>query len=434
MKNNEFRNADFFNDEEKMRDFKVLSKEEFLKSYSYLTEEEYDNTYNKYYAMTNSFHWVSIEEGLPEEDKNVLLTFLAYPDYNKPTVDSEFAYLHNGEWYWSEEDENGCGQKIKVPILAWMAIEPYKKEKNNNKNNNKRTNSEEEKEMKKMQILLNEDVKAKLDEISWSVYEDEKDIDFSTCSAFGGDIDIVIDKGKNLINLAHNIYEYWDNYDVSYETSLWIGEDGHGKNGAPYDLKDIYEDMEGVKNMIQDLYNVINEEAKIEKEKKQISRYTLKDKIRELFNTLNSCKQRLTELKEEVGDPIGTSNMVTKDEHLIYDIETHLENLEEYAEMSEEYSEFLENLRHISATQLKRIVDNYEVLVNHYKEYFPWRNGVTTVEDFKEDLKPLSTFVDKITTDKRCPKCGELLLKSDLSQYNYVCPLCDENFYDCEVK
>ena len=38
---------------------------------------------------------------------------------------------------------------------------------------------------------------------------------------------------------------------------LQIGENGHGKNGVPYDLKDIYEDMEGVKNMIQDLYNVI---------------------------------------------------------------------------------------------------------------------------------------------------------------------------------
>lgn len=424
MKKYEFRNSNFLNDKEKMRDFKVLSKEEFLKSYSYLTEEEYDNTYNKYYATKNTFHWVPIEEGLPEEDKNVLLTYLAYPDYQKPSVDSEFAYLHNGEWYWSEEDENECRQKIKVPILAWMTIEPYKEEKNN------KNKTEEEKEMK---ILLKEDLKAKLEEIGWSAYEDEKDIDFSTCSAFGGDIDIVIDKGKNLIDLAHNIYEYWDNYDVSYEASLWIGEDGHGKNGAPYDLKDIYEDMEGVKNMINNLYNVINEEVKIEKAKEQISPYT-KDKIRELFDTLKSCKQRLTELKEEVGDPIGTSNMVTKDDHLIYDIETHLENLEKYAEMSEEYSEFLENFNHVSASQLKQIVDNYEVLVNHYVEHFPWRNGATTAKEFREDLKPLSTFVNRITTDKHCPKCGELLLKSNLPQYNYVCPLCEENFYDCEVK
>lgn len=83
MKNNDFKNADFINDEEKMKDFKILSKEEFLESYSYLTEEEYDNTYNKYYVTKNTFHWIPIEEGLPEEDKNVLLTFLAYPDYKK---------------------------------------------------------------------------------------------------------------------------------------------------------------------------------------------------------------------------------------------------------------------------------------------------------------------------------------------------------------
>ena len=35
---------DFYDDAEKMADFRMLSKEEFLKSYSYLTEQEYDNT------------------------------------------------------------------------------------------------------------------------------------------------------------------------------------------------------------------------------------------------------------------------------------------------------------------------------------------------------------------------------------------------------
>ena len=34
----------FLDDEEKMRDFYLLSKEEFLASYSYLTEEEYEAT------------------------------------------------------------------------------------------------------------------------------------------------------------------------------------------------------------------------------------------------------------------------------------------------------------------------------------------------------------------------------------------------------
>ena len=34
----------FANDEEKMIDFKNLTKEEFLESYSYLTEGEYEDT------------------------------------------------------------------------------------------------------------------------------------------------------------------------------------------------------------------------------------------------------------------------------------------------------------------------------------------------------------------------------------------------------
>ena len=38
---------DFTDDEEKMIDFKLLSKTEFLFSYSYLTEEEYDLTKQK---------------------------------------------------------------------------------------------------------------------------------------------------------------------------------------------------------------------------------------------------------------------------------------------------------------------------------------------------------------------------------------------------
>ena len=46
--NNEFKNADFLNDEEKMEDFTYLTKEEFLSSYSYLTEDEYNNTKRLY--------------------------------------------------------------------------------------------------------------------------------------------------------------------------------------------------------------------------------------------------------------------------------------------------------------------------------------------------------------------------------------------------
>ena len=42
--------------------------------------------------------------------------------------------------------------------------------------------------------------------------------------------------------------------------------------------------------------------------------------------------------------------------------------------------------------------------------------------------------IEKITTNKKCPKCGKILYLSDLPQYDYVCTERDENFYECEVK
>lgn len=51
----------FIDDEEKMRDFKELTKEEFLQTYSYLTEEEYDATQGATYILTELYN-IMLEE------------------------------------------------------------------------------------------------------------------------------------------------------------------------------------------------------------------------------------------------------------------------------------------------------------------------------------------------------------------------------------
>lgn len=33
-----------------------------------------------------------------------------------------------------------------------------------------------------------------------------------------------------------------------------------------------------------------------------------------------------------------------------------------------------------------------------------------------------------------CPRCGHVMVKSDLEEYQYLCENCDENFYEIEVK
>lgn len=56
-----------------------------------------------------------------------------------------------------------------------------------------------------------------------------------------------------------NIHEYYENFDVDEEAYIWIGSDGHGKNGAPYHIADIVKDMEEAEVMMADLYEAFKQ-------------------------------------------------------------------------------------------------------------------------------------------------------------------------------
>ena len=58
----------------------------------------------------------------------------------------------------------------------------------------------------------------------------------------------------------NELKERYQNYDPSEEAYLWLGPDGHGKNGAPYDMKDLYEDMEACEEMMLELIDVLEKE------------------------------------------------------------------------------------------------------------------------------------------------------------------------------
>lgn len=57
----------------------------------------------------------------------------------------------------------------------------------------------------------------------------------------------------DIYNLLDNIEKYYEDFDVSYETYLWLDDTGHGHNGAPYDMKDLYEDTQACEDAIWDL-------------------------------------------------------------------------------------------------------------------------------------------------------------------------------------
>ena len=96
-------------------------------------------------------------------------------------------------------------------------------------------------------------------ETGWSVSTDTDSgctqFEFSKFTPAGQDFNFTVEvKDNNISQLTNNILEYYESFDPDYEASLWIGEDGHGKNGAPYSIKDIVDDMESAEEMVYELY------------------------------------------------------------------------------------------------------------------------------------------------------------------------------------
>lgn len=78
--------------------------------------------------------------------------------------------------------------------------------------------------------------------------------EFQKYSPAGQDFSFNIWTDDDGSSLAHDIFEYYENFDVSSEAYLLLNCTGHGMNGAPYDMKDVYEDMEACAEMVKELY------------------------------------------------------------------------------------------------------------------------------------------------------------------------------------
>ena len=67
----------------------------------------------------------------------------------------------------------------------------------------------------------------------------------------------VEDENKTSIQFE---FQYYEDFDPDYEAYLWIGDDGHGRNGAPYHIKDIVSDMEDAEEQIYELLQALEVE------------------------------------------------------------------------------------------------------------------------------------------------------------------------------
>lgn len=93
--------------------------------------------------------------------------------------------------------------------------------------------------------------------VTEQTFNNGKGLLFSKYSPAGQDFNISIEPSSSFEELLEHIKEYYDNFDVDNETYIWLDNDGHGKNGAPYRMRDVLEDMEECHRMILELYNLL---------------------------------------------------------------------------------------------------------------------------------------------------------------------------------
>lgn len=89
--------------------------------------------------------------------------------------------------------------------------------------------------------------------LGWTVDTEEDNFLFTTYSPAEKCFCIEL-SSPDIETLKKDLAEFIDGFDVSYETYLWLDEWGHGKNGAPYDMKELYEDIEWCLDKTLELY------------------------------------------------------------------------------------------------------------------------------------------------------------------------------------
>ena len=106
---------------------------------------------------------------------------------------------------------------------------------------------------KRVKYLLDE-----IERLDYNVQQEDENVylisNFSPC---GQDCNASIDTEDDADLFVENIRAYANDFDVSYETYLWLDDTGHGTNGAPYDMKDVYEDMEWWRDSLEELANAL---------------------------------------------------------------------------------------------------------------------------------------------------------------------------------
>ena len=92
------------------------------------------------------------------------------------------------------------------------------------------------------------------EKLGWSVSKDTHTLELQQYTSYGQDFSFSVNRNDDYVK---QVYDYYESCDPEEEALLWVHDSGHGKNGAPYHLKDIIKDMEEVADMLCELYNTL---------------------------------------------------------------------------------------------------------------------------------------------------------------------------------
>ena len=112
-------------------------------------------------------------------------------------------------------------------------------------------------EENRINSLLQEVCKKLNINVDWYEISDGNTIvTFQFYTDYGQDVmmEIELEDWNDTEEICDKLKKLYENFDVDYETYIWIGEDGHGKNGAPYHIQDILNDMENAEKKLGELY------------------------------------------------------------------------------------------------------------------------------------------------------------------------------------
>ena len=90
---------------------------------------------------------------------------------------------------------------------------------------------------------MNETIENIAELCGWKVFIDNTTFEFEQMIGTHDFVFAIQCEEKSLQLFVIQLENYLKNFDVDYETSIWIGKDGHGTNGAPYHIKDILDQM-----------------------------------------------------------------------------------------------------------------------------------------------------------------------------------------------